>query len=71
MSWLARNKEGNNGNCTLNVFEEKPELSIFGIWITKDPNNISRVNLGVELPSDADEKLIGRHISWKDEPIEL
>lgn len=25
----------------------------------------------IVLPSDADEKLIGRHIDWKDEPVEI
>ena len=25
----------------------------------------------VKLPSDADERLIGRHITWEDEPVEI
>ena len=25
----------------------------------------------IQLPSDADEKLIGKHIDWKDEPVEI
>lgn len=25
----------------------------------------------VELPPDADEKLIGKHIDWKDEPVKI
>ena len=29
------------------------------------------VSPSVLLPSDADEKLIGRHIDWKDEPVEI
>lgn len=67
MAWLARNEM----DAVLNVFNNKPRLSSFGIWASEDFCNYNRVTLGVSLPSDADEKLIGKHITWEDEPIEI
>ena len=67
MSWIARDKV----DATLRVFENKPELSCFGIWSREDLSSIIGVTLGVSLPSNADEKLIGKHITWEDEPIEI
>lgn len=57
MAWIARDKDG-----SLSVYEYKPERAKV-IWIQE----YSEVNL----PSDADVKLIGRHISWEDEPVEI
>lgn len=59
------------GHATLRVFENKPELSCFGIWSREDLSSTIGVTLGVSLPSNADEKLIGKHITWEDEPIEI
>ena len=59
------------GHAILRVFENKPELSCFGIWSREDLSSTIGVTLGVSLPSNADEKLIGKHITWEDEPIEI
>ena len=67
VSWIAWDKV----DATLRVFENKPELSCFGIWSREDLSSIIGVTLGVSLPSNADEKLIGKHITWEDEPIEI
>lgn len=67
MSRIARDKV----DATLRVFENKPELSCFDIWSREDLSSIIGVTLGVSLPSNADEKLIGKHITWEDEPIEI
>lgn len=67
MSWIARDKV----DATLRVFENKPELSCFGIWSREDLSSIIGVTLGVSLPSNADEKLIGKHITWEDGPVEI
>ena len=67
MPWIARDKV----DATLRVFENKPELSCFGIWSREDLSSTIGVTLGVSLPSNADEKLIGKHITWEDEPIEI
>lgn len=57
MAYLARDKDGR-----LNVFEFAPERAKT-MWIYGHAE--------VDLPVDADEKLIGRHISWEDEPVEI
>ena len=50
MSWIARDKV----DATLKVFENKPELTCFGIWSREDLSSINGVTLGVSLPSNAD-----------------
>lgn len=67
MSWIARDKV----DATLKVFENKPELTCFGIWSREDLSSITGVTLGVSLPSNADEKLIGKHITWEDGLVEI
>ena len=67
MAWIARDKV----DATLRVFENKPELTCFGIWSREDLSSIIGVTLGVPLPSNADEKLIGKHIIWEDGPVEI
>lgn len=64
MAWLARDKDN-----TLVIYEGKPrrreDVGCFAISTFEDPDD------SVELPSNADKKLIGRHITWDDEPVEL
>ena len=54
MSWIARDKV----DATLRVFENKPELSCFGIWSREDLSSIIGVTLGVSLPSNVADALI-------------
>jgi len=44
-----------------------------GIWCFKNIPDYYRTFCykEVTLPFDADEKLIGKHLSWKDEPVEI
>lgn len=68
MAWIARNA---GVNQLLHVFDDIPHREI-NSWCYDDSiEGESFTFFGVELPSDADEKLIGRHITWEDEPIEL
>lgn len=50
-------------------------------WITRDsdeslyiynykPRQMTDLDM-IELPANADERLIGKHIDWKDEPVEI
>lgn len=60
MAWIARNK-----NNDVNVYARKPwRNTSLNIW---DCYNWHYVRLS----SDADEKLIGRHLAWEDEPVEI
>ena len=56
MAWIARDKDN-----TLFIYTDKPErredLELFTI------SSLELYSYHIELPSDADEKLIGRHIT--------
>ena len=63
MAWIAR-----DGNLNLCIFDDMPERCVSRtVWIPF----YGEITDFIELPSDADEKLIGRHITWKDEPVEI
>lgn len=68
MAWIARNKNGD-----LNIFDEKPNINREGMWRTDEyiAFNVYDDNFGINLPSDADEKLIGKHLTWRDNPVEI
>ena len=68
MAWIARDLSED-----LDVYDSKPVRDDeFYEWIIQDAFKYEIFDFNrVELPSDADEKLIGRHITWNDEPIEL
>ena len=64
MAYIARDK-----NKKLYIFEDEPERED-NEWI---PHYIDAYISGpcIELPLNTDEKLIGKHITWDDEPVEL
>lgn len=64
MGWLARDKYAGQ----LCVFYEKPhrrKLFNEDVWEC-DCGKFAPLNT-----MDADEKLIGRHLTWEDEPVEV
>lgn len=73
MSWLARNKGCYNEDGNLNVFKDEPIIDNYGVWSLSyySSGDESYDDYGVSLPDDADEKLINKHISWKDKPVEI
>lgn len=79
MAWIARNEDKR-----LLVFNKKPSRSSrynsktekeMGIWAFISSNIFDSHQFddctSIELPSNADEKLIGKHINWEDEPVEI
>ena len=77
MAWVAVNK-----NSTEGIFKFKPRRipvsSLFYNFICKsefwsDVNSIEEGNddTEIELPKGTIKKLIGRELTWKDEPVEL
>lgn len=60
MAWIARDESGR-----LYIYNEEPYRAC-GCWWTIDDDNFM-----IELPSNADEKLTGKHIDWKNEPVEI
>ena len=64
MSWVAVDKNGHEA-----IFSGKPERVAYpddipNIWYYYD-------GMYVNLPSGSIEKLIGRKLTWEDEPVEL
>lgn len=66
MAWIAR-----DGNGTLCVYDEEPVRyrASYEPYCHWKRDNVD--SSCVEVPGDADEKLIGRHISWADEAVEI
>lgn len=52
------------------IFEEKPER-FYAQWKPTFCEYQDRVYDNVELPKGSIKKLIGRELSWEDEPVEL
>lgn len=69
MAWIARDK-WDNPEMGLLIFNERPiRENELCYWYVNGDYNI--IDYGIALPSDADEKLIGRRITWEDEPVEI
>lgn len=64
MAWLARDTDE-----ILYIYSYKP-IRENSLWKTRCDNFGLESDM-INLPSDADEKLIGRHISWEDEPVKI
>ena len=65
MTWIARDK-----NNELYLFKDKPKRED-DVWVPPYRNICIDSPYIIELPSDGDEKLINRHITWDDEPVEI
>ena len=57
MAWIARDKDER-----LYIYWDSPKR-ITNAWVNKYDK--------IELPTWADEKLIGKHIDWENEPVEI
>ena len=61
MAWVAVNKYNHEY-----IYDIKPKRCYCSVWA-----QASLLDNAVELPKDSIKKLIGRKLSWKDEPVEL
>lgn len=73
MAWIARNNNGilvisNNKPERVNLKNLKYSYWSFDTEMLLD--EYADITF-VQFPSDADERLIGRHITWEDEPVEI
>lgn len=73
MAWIVRNENG-----ALLISNNKPERVNpkglkYSYWSFNTEMFLDEHvdTYFIQLPSDADEKLIGKHISWEDNPVEL
>lgn len=63
MAWLAVDRDGEE--C---IYERKPIRVEYygGMWICEKGSNIN-----IRLPHGSIQKLIGRSLTWQDDPVEL
>ena len=61
MAWIARDNDH-----TLWLYTTKPVRG-YNVWTESDEEE----SFPVELPWDADEDLIGKYLTWEDEPVEI
>ena len=66
MAWVAVNKDGSE-----RIFMQKPKRFAHGIWASTHNDYATRFYDFVELPKGSIKKLIGKELSWEDEPVEL
>jgi hypothetical protein len=66
MAWIARNK-----NNTLVIFNDKPVSDGFEYYREEVIESENFIDYGVELPTGADFRLLGKHIVYADGAIEL
>ena len=66
MAWIAVDKNGDEY-----IYEKKPLRSAMGYWKPIPHDYEDRDSDYLELPKGSIKKLIGRELSWSDEPVEL
>lgn len=66
MAWVAVNKDGREI-----IYEEKPNRAYDCVWLAVHVEEIGRGTDFVVLPRGSIKKLIGRELSFTDEPVEL
>ena len=64
MAWLAVNKDG-----TERIVPEKPVRGWCGHWEYLE--EVYNVPIEIELPKGTVYKLLGKELTWDDEPVEL
>lgn len=67
MAWVAVSKDGKEG-----IFTHKPtRVEKLGLWYDEAEYGGVFYDTEISLPKGTIKKLIGRELSWKDEPMEL
>lgn len=66
MPWLATDKDGAEY-----IYDRKPARDeVYKEWSFIDSPQLENINC-IELPQGSIEKLIGRELTWADDPVEL
>lgn len=67
MAWVAVHKNGNEG-----IFSHKPERGAkLEWWYDEIYEGGVALDTEISLPKGSIKKLIGRELTWEDEPVEL
>lgn len=65
MAWLAVHNDGKEG-----IFTNKPARK-GGLWWDTQYIDHTRYDTEIRLPKGSIKKLIGKDLTWEDEPVEL
>ena len=76
MAWVAVNKDGKEGIFGYKPYRKDPVKSIYKLWepeywSDEDVDRYGNEDTRIELPKGSIKKLIGRELSWENEPVEL
>lgn len=66
MAWLCVSEWGEEIIC-----DTKPIRTYYGEWVAYQSINCEEVNLSMELTKGSIKKLIGKELTWTDEPVEI
>ena len=66
MAWLAVDKTGDE-----TIFERKPIMNHYGLWLPNTTCDDYEDSDWIILPQGSIKKLIGRDLTWEDEPVQI
>ena len=67
MAWLAVDKDGEES-----IFDGEPKRhEKYGVWEYYESYESEYINFLIELPKGTIQKMIGRELTWSDNPVEL
>ena len=75
MAWVAVDKNGKEVIFAFRPLRSDPNNSLNRwepeYWSDEDVSDYDNEDTGISLPKGTIKKLIGRHLTWEDEPVEL
>lgn len=76
MAWVAVDKFGKEGIFAFRPFRKDPYKSLYKLWepeywSDEDVSDYGNEDTEIKLPKGTIKKLIGRDLTWNDEPVEL
>lgn len=66
MAWLATNHNGDEY-----IYDYKPERDVYLTYSPPEDKHGEAIGGMVRLPNGTIRKLIGRDLTWEDEPVEI
>ena len=76
MAWVAVDKAGKEGIFANKSYRKSSNRSLIGLyepefWSDEDVSDYGNEDTEIKLPKGTIKKLIGRDLTWEDNPVEL
>lgn len=76
MAWVAVDKDGKEWIFAYKPYRKDGNRSLYKLydpsyWSDEDVSEYGNEDTGILLPKGSIKKLIGRDLTWQDEPVEL